>query len=140
MYYLDTSIIAALYLPEPRNAEVQELLCRSEKSAISSLSEVEFYSAIARRVRINELSARNALEVLAQFKVHVDDALYGMIPVEQRDYVLARDWLATLGTPLRTLDALHLAISFSNRLVIVTADRVLAESAQHFGVKHRLIS
>jgi predicted nucleic acid-binding protein len=70
----------------------------------------------------------------------VDEALYQMIPAEQRDYALAREWLATLHTPLRTLDATHLAVSFSNRLMVVTADEVLAESAGHFGVKHRRIS
>jgi len=140
MPYLDTSVVIAFYLPEPRNAEVRKLFSGTGEIAISSLSEVEFHSAIARRVRMNELTKDDGLEVLSQFKVHVDDALYRMIPVEPRNYALARDWLATFHTPLRTLDAIHLAVAFSNGLAVVTADKVLAESARHFGVKHRLIA
>ena len=139
MQYLDTNVVVAYYLPEALNAAVQRLFSGPERIAISSLSEVEFHSAIARRVRTKDLAQDDALEVLSRFKAHVDEALYRMIPVEQHDYALAREWLATLHTPLRTLDAIHLAVASSNRLVVVTADRVLAESARHFGIKHRLI-
>jgi hypothetical protein len=140
MLYLDTSVLVAYYLPEPRNAAVQRLFSGPERIAVSRLSEVEFYAAISRRVRANELAREDALQVLSRFRVHADEALYRMIPVEQRDYALAREWLATFHTPLRTLDAIHLAVSFSNRLMVVTADQVPAESAGHFGVKHRVIS
>ncbi len=140
MHYLDTSVIVAFYLPEAMNEKVQKLYSGFDAIAISGLSEVEFHSAVARRVRMNELTKEDAVKVLSQFKVHVDGNHYHMIAVEQRDYVLARDWLATFHTSLRTLDALHLAIAFSNGLAVVTADKVFAASAKHFGVKHKLIS
>ena len=140
MHYLDTNLLVAFYLPEAMSPKVQELLAGLGTAAISALTEVEFHSAIARRVRMNELTPDDALDVLSQFKVHVDDSLYRMVAVEQRDYGLARDWLATFHTPLRTLDALHLAIAHSNGLTFITADQVLAACAGHFGVKHRLIS
>jgi predicted nucleic acid-binding protein len=140
MHYLDTSVLVAFYLPEPMNSKVQKLCSGLGVIAISGLSEVEFHSALARRIRVNELTKGDALKVLAQFKVHVDGGFYRMIAIEQRDYVLARDWLATFHTPLRTLDALHLATAYSNGLVVVTADKAFAASARHFGVKHELIS
>ena len=140
MHYLDTSVLVAFYLPEALNAKVQRLFSESDAIAISGLSEVEFHSAIARRVRMNELAKGDALKVLSQFKAHVDDHLYRMVAMEQSDYVLARNWLGTLHTPLRTLDALHLAVAFSNGLPVVTADKVFAESARHFGIEHKLIS
>ena len=140
MPYLDASVVVAFYLPEPMTAKVQRLFSGTEALAISSLSEVEFHSAIARRVRMNELATDDALKVLSQFKVHVDDALYRMLAVKHSDYALARDWLATFHAPLRTLDALHLAVAFSNGLAVVTADKAFAESARRFGLKHRLIS
>lgn len=140
MPYLDTSVLVAFYLPEPMNSKVQKLCSGSDGIAISGLSEVEFHSALARRIRMSELSKDDALKVLSQFKVHVDSGYYRMIAIEQRDYMQARDWLATFHTPLRTLDALHLAAAFSNGLAVATADRVFAASARHFGVKHELIS
>lgn len=140
MYYLDTSVLVACYLPESMSSKVQKRCAGTDATAISGLSEVEFHSAVARRVRMGDLSRDDALKVLSQFKVHIDDRLYRMAPVEQRDYMLARDWLATFHTPLRTLDALHLAVAFSNGFTVLTADKVLARSAKHFGVKHKLIS
>jgi hypothetical protein len=88
---------------------------------------------------MNELAKGDALKVLSQFKAHSDGGFYRMIAIEQRDYALARDWLATFHTPLRTLDALHLAIAFSNGLDVATADNVFAASARHFGVKYEFI-
>jgi predicted nucleic acid-binding protein len=135
MQYLDTSVLVAFYLPERMSAKVQKHLSGSGKAAISSLSEVEFHSAVARRVRMNDLAKSDALKVLSQLRTHVDEGLYRMVPVEQHDYVLARDWLAAFDTPLRTLDALHLAVAFSNDFVLVTADRVFAECATRLGIK-----
>jgi predicted nucleic acid-binding protein len=140
MRYLDTSILVAFYLPEPTSAKVQKLCSGTAGVAISGLSEVEFRSALARRVRMNELTKSDALKVLSQFKAHADGGFYRMIAIDQRDYVVAREWLATFHTPLRTLDALHLAVAFSNDLEVVTADKVFAASAKHFGVKYDLIS
>ena len=139
MHYFDTCVLVALYLPEPMNAKVQRLYAESKTVAISGLSEVEFHSAIARRVRMKELSKDDARKVLAQFRAHADGSLYRMIAVEQSDYVVARDWIAQMVTPLRVLDAIHLAVASSNSLTLVTADEVLATSAKHFGVKHKLI-
>ena len=140
MHYLDTSVLVAFYLPEPMSAKVQERCSAMEALVVSGLSEVEFHSALARRVRMNELSKDDALRVFSLFKLHLDEGFYRMIGLEPRDFALARDWLATFRAPLRTLDALHLAVAFSNRLSLVTADRVLAKSAKTFGVKQELVS
>lgn len=140
MHYLDTSVLVAFYLPEPMSAKVQERCSAMGALAISGLSEVEFHSALARRVRLNELSKDDALRVFSLFKLHVDEGFYRMIAPEPHDFTLARDWLATCRTPLRTLDALHLAVAFSNRLVLVTADEVLAKSAKSFGIEQEFVS
>jgi len=140
MRYFDTSVVAAFYLPEPMSAKVQKLFSRGGGIAISGLTEVEFVSALSRRVRTRDIAKDDSLKVLARFRRHVEDGLYRMIAVEQRDYVLARDWLATFDTSLRTLDALHMAVAFSNDLAVVTADKAFGESAQRLGVKHKLIA
>lgn len=42
--------------------------------------------------------------------------------------------MSRLTTPLRTLDALHLAVASGNNIRLVTADAALATSAQFLGV------
>ena len=49
-------------------------------------------------------------------------------------YHLAREWISRFTTPLRTLDALHLAVASQNNIRLVTADTALAASAQFLGV------
>ena len=52
MRYLDTSVVAAYYIPEKKSAKVEKFLSGLDTAAISSLTEVEFHSAVARRVRM----------------------------------------------------------------------------------------
>ncbi len=139
MLYLDTSVLVALYVPEPMSGKVQKR-CANRAAAISALSQVEFHSALARRVRMKELPRDDALRVATQFKLHVADGRYRMVSLELSHYHLARDWLATFETPLRTLDALHLAAAFSGNATVLTADRELARAARHFGVECKHIS
>lgn len=140
MHYIDTSVLVAFYIPEAASRKVQRFFSSLSEAAISTLTEVEFYSAVARRVRMNELSKDAALKVISQFRVNIDAGLYQITPVEQRNYIFARDWLLTFSTALKTLDALHLAVALSNDFVLVTADKALAAAAKAFSVKHKLIS
>lgn len=140
MRYIDTSVIVAFYLPERISAKVQKLFAAIDVVAISPLSEVELCSAISRRVRTRELSIGDAMKVISRFRVHIDDGLYEIVPVTPRAYALARDWLASFQTPLRTLDALHLAVAFGGDSTLVSADRELVHSARYCGVKHELVS
>lgn len=129
----------AFYLPEPASRKVQRFYGTLETAAISTLTEVEFRSAVSRRVRMKELARDDARKVVSRFEVHVNDGLYRTVPLTEREYALARGWLGTFETSLRTLDALHLAVAFSNGLILVTADKALTRSCKHFGVKHKVI-
>lgn len=53
MVYVDTSVLVAYYCPEPLSVAVQQFLIEQPKPAISSLTEVELFSALARKVRMN---------------------------------------------------------------------------------------
>ena len=81
-----------------------------------------------------------ALRVFSEFKRHLAEPRYRVLPIQAMHYDLASEWIAQLVTPLRVLDALHLAVAFSNGLSLLTADRDLARSAEYFGVEHKLIS
>ncbi len=139
MPYLDTSVLTAYYCREARSQRVQHILSNIEEPAISPLGEVEFHCAVARKVRSRTMERAAALRVFSEFKLHLDEPRYSMVPIEAAHYTLASEWIVRLVTPLRVLDALHLAVAFSNDLPLLTADKDLARSAEHFGVECELI-
>lgn len=140
MSYIDTSIIVAYYCPEPLSAAAEAFLRADVAPSISPLVQVEFCSALAIKTRTRELSRDAARRILSLFLSHLADGAYGMIPIDAREYLLARDWIASFSTPLRTLDALHLAAAFTNDLPLVTADKTLASASAALGVRHQLLS
>lgn len=139
MYYLDTSALVAIYIPENKSDKIQKFAEKAGKLAISSLSEVEFNSAVSRRVRMKELPAEAGQQVVSLFQLHVKQQIFHMLPLMQKEYELARNWLGDFKTPLRTLDALHLAVVFANKLELVTADTLFAKSAKKLGVKTKTV-
>lgn len=140
MIYLDTSVIVAYYCPEALSLQVQDLLREQAKPALSFLTEVEFTSAVAKKVRLNELGSVDANRILAKFTSHVDAGLFRIIPGENHHYQLARGWIGLLTTPLRTLDALHLAIASSEELQLVTSDKSFFQAARMLDLDARLIA
>ena len=55
-------------------------------------------------------------------------------------YVQARRWIESLAAPLRTLDALHLAVAHGHSIPLLTADRQLARAARKLAVRIRLLT
>ncbi len=51
MAYIDTSVLVAYYCPEPLSDQVEAILLNTERPAISQLTEVEFISALTRKIR-----------------------------------------------------------------------------------------
>ena len=58
-----------------------------------------------------------------------------MISLSQAEYSLARDWIGNFETSLRSLDTLHLALAFSNKMELVSVDASLVKSAGKLGIK-----
>ncbi|MCL1473328.1 type II toxin-antitoxin system VapC family toxin [Argonema antarcticum] len=129
MIYLDTSVIVPFYLPEAASQAIRELLSNEAQPALSQLVEVELFSAVSRRVRMGEISQQEARQIAIDFQTDLNDGFYTRIPLESVHYQQAREWLARFDTPLRTLDALHLAVAADNDLRLVTADETLADAA-----------
>jgi hypothetical protein len=140
MHYLDTSVLTAYYCPEPRSPVVEEMLSALEGQTISPLVEVEFYCTTARKVRSESIDLATARRLFARFQADLADRRFMVVPMQGPEYQVARDWIARLESPLRVLDALHLACAFTSDLVLVTADQRLAEAAKRFGVKCRTIA
>jgi hypothetical protein len=140
IYYIDTSVLVAYYCPEALSEPVQEFLGEQVKPAVSSLTEVELFSAVARKVRAGELSQPDGNRILSKFLSHLDGNLFTVIPVEFHHWRLARGWIGLFSTPIRTLDALHLAIASVGDFVLVTSDQGLVRAAGTLGVKVRMMS
>ncbi len=137
MYYLDTSVVVALYIPELKSSRIQAFVseCGGGGTTISTLTELEFNSAVSRRVRMKEISRKDGLMIISEFQLHVKNRIFKIIPITQTEYSLAANWVGNLETPLRSLDALHLAASFSNKLELVSADTSLVKSAGTLGIE-----
>jgi predicted nucleic acid-binding protein len=101
---------------------------------------VELHSAVARKRREGHLSEPDARRIVAQFRLHLDDGCYSVLPLEVVHFDLARDWLGQFSVPLRTLDALHLAVCSRAEAELLTADRELFTAARSFGMRARLLA
>lgn len=133
--YIDTSVLAAYYCPEPLSVRAQKLLTRLDRPVISPLTELELFSAVARKARMGELEAESARRILARFRSHIAEGHFRLVSVDNDHHVQAREWLAEMALSLRTLDALHLAVAISGGFTIATADGVFAKAARHYGAK-----
>ena len=109
------------------------------KPALSYLAEVELVSAVARKVRTKELKGTDGNRILMKFSSHVNAGLFHVIPVECHHWQMAKDWIGYFTVPLRTLDALHLAVASDNGLQLVTSDKSFFQAAERFDVDARLI-
>jgi predicted nucleic acid-binding protein len=138
--YVDTSLLVAYYCPEPLSTQAEALIHEGGPPAISPLTEVEVCSALAIKVRTGELDAATARSLFSEFQWHVEEDRYHVLTMGAREHRFACGWISHFATPLRTVDALHLAVAHTNGLMLLTADKRLARSAEHFGVGHKLIS
>lgn len=137
MIYVETSVLAAYYCPEPLSEKAERLIRAQSRPAISDLTDVELFSALSRKARVRALTRDEAERIAAQFVAHLEASLYTRLPLERRHYQLARDWIGKFITPLRTLDGLHLAVAATEGLELVTGDEALARSAESLGVSAR---
>lgn len=138
--YIDTSVLAAYYYPEPISIRAERTLRGLSSPMISELTLVEFTSAVSRKVREKTLAREEGTRILTQFESHVEEGYYLILPVRTVDYRMARSWLAQLHSTLRTLDALHLAVAQAAEASTVTADRRLAGEAQAIGLPVKLLT
>jgi hypothetical protein len=139
MVYVDTSALVAYYCPEPLSERVETFLTTRTKPNISALTEIELFSAVSKKVRTKEMKRNDARRVVARFLTDIENEYYTSLPLEASYYRLARDWIGMFNLSLRTLDALHLAISSSEGLDIVTTDPGLFKSAKALSINAILL-
>lgn len=132
--YVDTSVLAAYYCPEPLSEQAERRVRALDPPVISRLTDVELHSALAKKVRRDELTEDDAQRVQELFRRHCDRGLYHVVSIQATDFVRARQWMAQRSTALRTLDALHLAAADRQELHVLTADQIMSQAGVHLGV------
>jgi len=135
--YLDSSALAKLYLPEPESERLDRFLRGRRDLLISELSVTEVISAVARRKREGALGAKQANQIRDAV---LSDAASGsfrrmdLSPFIHRQ--AERMLLSTESVPLRTLDALHIALAVSGEARrVITFDSRMAEAAVLHGLQ-----
>lgn len=135
-YYLDTSVLIKLYVPEAFSAEVEHFISGVERLVISRLGILEWHCAMARRQRTGAFPASYLKAARQEFTRHLAEGYFQIQPLGDAQFISALEILdATKPIPLRTLDALHLTAAHTAGLKhIATADKVVAEAAKKLGI------
>ncbi|MBM5810404.1 MAG: type II toxin-antitoxin system VapC family toxin [Gammaproteobacteria bacterium] len=135
--YLDTSALAKWYLNEAFSAEFAAFMQQQSAAAISRLTVVEFRCLLARRRRAGDINRIIESRVSAVFERDIGAGFLVMYPVADEHVAAAAEMISRLRRyPLRTLDALHLAIALAIRCrQLATADRVMADAARASGLR-----
>lgn len=132
--YLDVNVLVALFVVDPLNARADKAMRGLHDDLIvSNLSIAEFSAVIARRVRTRDLSGSEARTAFTQFDAWCADYARAM-EMDGSDVATAIVWMRRLDLPLRTPDALHIAIAQRTGCKLLTFDRTMAKVARMLGV------
>jgi hypothetical protein len=134
--YLDTSALVKLYLPEPDSASVERALRRRRDLVVSDLAITEVASAVSRRAREGALSRLDAGRLYRQLLAHAEAGVFlraDIVPETHRE--AERLLLSLAEVPLRSLDALHLALAIgAGARSLFTFDMRLAAAGLEVGL------
>jgi predicted nucleic acid-binding protein len=131
--YLDANILVALLTPEPFSGRADTFLKNNtEPLIVSDFAAAEFTSAIARRVRMREFTLHQAQITLLLFDTWLSRTA-DRVEISPADIPVATAFLRRLDLPLRTPDAIHIAIAQRLGATLATFDRQMATSARAIG-------
>jgi uncharacterized protein len=131
--YLDASVLVALLAPEPLSARADGFVRANPTGlTVSDFAIAELASAIARRVRTKECTLDEARADLADFDAWMKRSAE-FIETAPADIAVASTFLRRLDLPLKTPDAIHIAIAQRVDATLVTFDRQMAAAARALG-------
>ena len=131
--YLDASALVKLFVPEPESDDLNRALAGLTDVIVSDLALTEMASALGRRVRERRLTRDNARRLYREAsRLHASSHRAELTPPIHRR---AERLMLSLTTPLRALDALHLATALDVEAVtVVTFDPRLRDAAGSQGL------
>ena len=137
--FLDTSVLFKLYHEEEGTYETDQFFEREEieQIYISEIAEVEFYSAVSKKLRTGELTSRQ-IEIL-MFLFEQDYENYTIIQIDTATIKTAKLLIRKYSNKgLRTLDGLQLASLIKEKdsiSIAMTSDTLLREMINLEGIK-----
>ena len=136
MVYVDTSVLVALHVNEPKSADVAlwYAACTDElASAIWCVT--EFASALAIKQRTGQITEAEGQAAWQRFERLCANDLQ-LLPVEPATFHRAAVLTLDAATGLRAGDSLHLAAALEAKAKsMATLDDVLAKNAKHMKLK-----
>ena len=132
--YLDASLLVALFVIDPASARAEAYLSTHPAIiVVSDFGSAEYASAIARRVRIGDLSREEGQLALSHFDIWAARSALRQ-EITAADIGTAERILRRLDINLRTPDAIHIAIAERVDATLVTFDLGMAAGARALGV------
>ncbi len=134
--YLDTSALAKWYINEPGSEAFEQFVLGLSDAIISRLPATELRCLLARRRRGGEIGQDYESKAFASFEHDIAAGhlrVHGCHDAHFVDAVYLINRLDQI--PLRTLDAIHLAIALDARAdTLATADKVMARAAEKLDI------
>lgn len=132
--YLDASVIVALFTDDVFSERAERWLAlRSPVAVVSDFAAAEFASAIARLVRTGMARRDHAADAFVAFDTWADQ-FAERAEIHTSDVVAAAELIRRLDMPLRTPDALNIAITRRAGADLATFDSKMAASAVRMGM------
>jgi predicted nucleic acid-binding protein len=135
--YVDSSVMVKHYVEDEADSPLASKYITSYKLYASCIMQIEVFSALARKLQLQEISAKDVEKIKEAF---LSDCLrIGMIEVSDEVIKEAQDLV--FKTSLKTLDAIHLASSIllgritEAAFPFITSDKKLALMAEKEGFK-----
>jgi uncharacterized protein len=121
-----------LYLPESGSDEFNDLVEGRDDILVSDLAVTEIVSALARRLRQGSLTREAVRRLQHAILGRLDEGVYHRVELTRDVHRRAEHLLLSLSeTPLRSADALHLALATSARAAsLASFDARLAAAAR----------
>ncbi|OQY72361.1 MAG: twitching motility protein PilT [Rhodocyclaceae bacterium UTPRO2] len=136
MVYVDTSVLVALLLKEPRSSDVARWYAACQDDLVSAMWCVtEFASALSIKRRTGQIVEEEAQTAWQRFERLCANDLQ-LVPVEPATFHRAAVLALDAGSDLRAGDALHLAAALDVKAKgMATLDEVLAKYARRLKLK-----
>ena len=135
MYYFDSAYVAKCYLNDPDSELVRDMVRTPVPLYSSALCIPEVTCAIHRRYRERQLTRKQARELTAAFRSHVEAGTWTLIPLSESLLWDVHEALRTLSAAvfIRAGDATHLVSARSAGFSeIWTNDRHMLDASRHF--------
>jgi uncharacterized protein len=135
--YLDSSALAKIYVPEAESERLDRFLRGRRGLMISELAITEVLSAVARRKREGVLNIDQASEIRDAVLEDAESGSFDRLELSPAVHREAERLLLGIDSvPLRTLDALHVALALSGSAThLLTFDVHMRAAALHAGLK-----